>query len=120
MAERQRRNKDIAGYQILLLLANADSDFDSSEGKVIANFIAKKFPLGGNLETAMEEIATLSEEQYSLELQKLSEDFYADSTEQERYEFLQFAMDLVKADEEVVDEEDWMIGKLYQYWDITE
>jgi len=114
-----RRNKDVAGYLILNILAEIDGDFDPKEGQVIIEYVAKNFPLGGNLEHATEELSTTATEDYPLLLQNCAEDFYADSVEKERLELIDFALRLLKADNTVDAEEDWLINKLYQYWDIS-
>ena len=88
------------------------------EGHVISDYVAETFPLGGNLETAVEELSTTKREDYPLLFQKCAEDFYADSTEKERLEFIEFALQLIKADQTIEPDESWMLNKLYQYWDI--
>jgi uncharacterized tellurite resistance protein B-like protein len=113
-----RKNKDIAGYLILNILAEIDGDFNSAEGNIIADYVKESFPLGGNLENAMELLSTTNVEDYPILFQKCSEDFYADSTEKERIHFLEFALKLIKADDKVDQDESWMINKLYQYWDL--
>lgn len=113
-----RKNKDIAGFQILNILAEIDGDFNPAEGKVIVDYVVKNFPFGGNLEGALEEISTTKSEDYPILLQKCAEDFYADSNEKERLELIDFALKLLKADDKVDENEDWLINKLYQYWDI--
>ena len=114
-----RKNKDVAGYEILYILAMIDGEFDPREGQVIVDYIKEKFPLGGNLETAMEELSSTNQDDYPLLLQKCAEDFYADSNEKERLEFLKFALKMVNADEKIDSNEDWMINKLYHFWDIS-
>lgn len=113
-----RKNKDVAGFQILSILAEIDGDFDPREGKVIANYVAENFPLGGNLDSALEELSTTTNDDYTLLLQKCAEDFYLDSNEKERLEMINFALQLIKADEKVDDDENLLINNLYQYWDI--
>lgn len=114
-----RKNKDVAGFLILNILAEVDGDFDPTEGKVIVEYISHHFPLGGNLESALEELSTSTAEDYPILLQKCAEDFYVDSTEKERLELIDFAMKLIKADDKIDENEDWLINKLYQYWDIN-
>ena len=48
-----RKNKDIAGFQILNILAEVDGSFDPKEGQVIIDYIIQNFPFGGNLEEAV-------------------------------------------------------------------
>lgn len=113
-----RRNKDVAGFQILNILAEIDGEFDPKEGRIIIDYVAKNFPLGGNLEDALQQLSTTANDEYPLLLQKCAEDFYADSTEKERLELLDFALKLIKADDNIASEENTLINKLYQYWDI--
>ncbi len=115
-----RKNKDISGFQILNILAEIDGYFDPKEGSIIVDYVAKNFPFGGNLEDALEEISVTNQEDYSLLLQKCAEDFYADSTEKERLELIDFALKLIKADDKIDDREDLLIKDLYEYWDITD
>ena len=114
-----RKNKDVAGFQILNILAEVDGSFDPKEGQVIIDYIIQNFPFGGNLEEATEELSTTSTEYYPILLQKCSEDFYADSTEKERLELLDFALKLIKADDKIAEMENLMVNRLYQYWDIN-
>jgi uncharacterized tellurite resistance protein B-like protein len=114
-----RKNKDIAGFQILNILAEIDGDFDPKEGRVIIDYVGQNFPFGGNLEDALEELSITSHDNYPILLQKCAEDFYADSTEKERLELLDFAIKLIKADDKIDDEENLLVNKLYQYWDIN-
>lgn len=114
-----RKNKDIAGFQILNILAEVDGVFDASEGKVIIDYVSQNFPFGGNLESATEELSTTSEDDYPILLQKCAEDFYADSTDKERLELIDFAIKLIKADDKIDDQENLLLNKLYQYWDIV-
>jgi uncharacterized tellurite resistance protein B-like protein len=113
-----RKNKDIAGFQILNILAEVDGDFDPTEGKVIVEYVSHHFPLGGNLESALEELSTSKAEDYPILLQKCAEDFYADSTDSERLELIDFALKLIKADDKIAKEEDSLLNSLYQYWDL--
>jgi len=114
-----RKNKDIAGFQILNILAEVDGNFDPKEGEVIVDYIVKHFPLGGNLEAALEEISSTAKDDYRILLQRCAEDFYADSTEKERLELLDFAVKLIKADDNIDDEENLLVNRLYQYWDLN-
>ena len=117
-AEIKRRNKDIAGYLILNILAQIDGDFNPSEGSVIAAYVSESFPLGGNLENALEDLSSMNQSDYPLLFEKCAEDFYADSTEKERLHFIDFALKLIKADDKVDQEENWLLNKLYEYWDL--
>lgn len=114
-----KKNKDIAGFQILNILAEIDGDFDAKEGSVIIDYVGQNFPFGGNLEDALEELSITSHDDYPILLQTCAEDFYADSTEKERLELLDFAIKLIKADDKIDVKENLLVNKLYQYWDIN-
>lgn len=114
----KRINKDLAGYIILCVMAEADQNFEPREAEVIKEYILEHFPLGGNFDDAIELLGNTSQEDYPLLLQKCAEDFFVESVEKERYDFLQFAMSLIKADDKIDENENWMFNKLYQYWDI--
>ncbi|MFT4522159.1 MAG: putative tellurite resistance protein B-like protein [Bacteroidia bacterium] len=111
-------NKDVAGYEILCMLAEVDGDFDPREGKVIVSYITKHFPLGGNLDLATERLSLVDPNQYSNRLAELAANFYNESSEKERTDFLRFAMKLVRADKEVAEEENMLVTKLFEAWDI--
>ncbi|MCC6721858.1 MAG: TerB family tellurite resistance protein [Bacteroidia bacterium] len=111
-----KHNKDICGYQLLCMLSQSDGFFAPEEGNIIVDYILKNFPLGGNLENALEEISTLTEKDYMFFYEKVANDFFDESTHKERTEFLRFAMKLINADEKVVREEDTMISKLFDWW----
>jgi uncharacterized tellurite resistance protein B-like protein len=51
-------------------------------------------------------------------MKKAAEAFYRESTPKERLDFIRFALKLIKADEKVAREEDKMITKLFEWWDI--
>ncbi|MFT5724623.1 MAG: putative tellurite resistance protein B-like protein [Bacteroidia bacterium] len=111
-------NKDISGYLILSILAESDGNFDAREGSVIVGYIQKNFPLGGNLERATEELSLLTSSDHESRLIELAQDFYGESTSEERTQFLRFAMLLVRADDEIADEENTLITRLFEAWDI--
>ena len=111
-------NKDISGFQLLMLLSQADGEFDAEEGKIIVDYIENNFPLGGNLDQATEEISSLKQEDYMEHFEKIAHNFLEESTEKERLDFLKFAMKLINADEKVAREEDKLISRLFVWWAI--
>jgi uncharacterized tellurite resistance protein B-like protein len=118
MNQNKRRNKDIAGYEILCILARIDGEFDPREGTVITDYMKENFPLGGNFDFALERLSALDAEDFEKHMLDCATDFYADSTEEERTTFLRFAMNLIRADEKVAKEEDLLITRLFEAWDV--
>ena len=111
-------NKDIAGFQLLSMLSQIDGEFKPEEGKVITDYINFNFPFGANLDEALEDISSLTEENFLPHFEKIANDFLEESTEKERIEFLKFAMKLIHADEKVATEEDTMVSRLFNWWGI--
>lgn len=111
-------NKDIAGFHILSILSETDGDFNPAEGMVIVDYLQKQFPLGGNFDDEIEILSTLNREDYAAHLKRAAEAFYTESTAKERLDFIRFALQLIKADEKVAREEDKMISRLFEWWDI--
>lgn len=111
-------NKDVAGYLMLLILAEADGTFDRREGSVVVDYIRDTFPLGGNLDEATEYMSSLNHDEMEDAFLKAAQDFYVDSTKSERTDFLRFSMKLVRADNEVNDEESTLVTKLFEAWDV--
>jgi uncharacterized tellurite resistance protein B-like protein len=111
-------NKDITGYLILSILAESDGDFDAREGTVIVDYIKEHFPLGGTLERAAEQLSSWDTANYETKLVELAQDFYRESSPEERTGFLRFAMKLVRADDQIAAEENILITKLFEAWDI--
>ena len=113
-----KKTKAIAGYQILLMLSNADGEIDPREGSMIAEYIGGKFPLGSNLDDALDEMIMTNPDDYPAFLYDLAADFYADSSDDERKDFIKFALELVKVDEHLAREENTLISKLFEAWDL--
>jgi uncharacterized tellurite resistance protein B-like protein len=111
-------NKDIAGFHILSILSETDGDFNSKEGLVIVDYLQNNFPLGGNFDDEIEVLSTLKKEEYQFHLRRAAEAFYRESTPKERIDFLKFALKLIKADEVVAREENAMISRLFEWWDV--
>lgn len=109
-------NKDISGYQLLSMLSQVDGEFKPEEGKIIVDYIIKKFPIGSNFDEALEELSSLEEKDFMPHFEKVANDFLEESTEKERIDFLKFAMNLINADEKVAREEDTMVSRLFKWW----
>jgi len=112
-------NKAVAGYHILMILSELDGDFAGSEGIVIVKYLKDNFPFHTNMDDAVEFLSTLPRDKYLEHFRKAAEDFFSDSTEHERSDFLKFAISLVKADAEITRDENQYIDILCDCWDIN-
>lgn len=113
----EKMNKVMAGYHMLMILSQVDGEFDHSEGKVIINYLKEAFPFRVNLDGEMDIISTLPTEDYFIHFNNAMNDFYEDSTQQERLDFLNFAVKLVKADKKITPEENKFLKELFFAWD---
>lgn len=111
-----RVNKTIAGYHLLMLLSAVDHKFFVNEDGVIREYLVQEFPLNVDLDRQMEQISSLHPEQWEGHFRKMMDDFYDDSTEEERNNLLQFAIHLTKADNVITKEENYYLNMLFDAW----
>ncbi len=112
-----KMNKVMAGYHMLMILSQVDGDFDKTEGKVIVNYLQDAFPYRFNLDHEMEILSSLPKEDYFLHFNNAMNDFYEDSTAEERTSFLNFAVKMVKADKKITVEENKYLKELFFAWE---
>lgn len=112
-------NKAVSGYHMLMLLSEIDGEFSGPEGLVIVKYLKENFPFYINMDNEVEILSTLQREDYMDHFRKAAEDFFSDSTEHERSDFLKFAIKLVKADEQITRDENKYIDLLCDSWDIN-
>ena len=117
MEKTRRLNKSEAGYHLLQLLSAVDGKFTLEEDLVIRKYLVENYPFHVSLDGAIEHLSALHADDYVLYFQKCMDDFYSDSTRKERIEFLDFATQLVKADNEVTGKENTFLKMLFNSWD---
>ncbi len=115
----RRYNKTIAGYHILMILSALDFEFHIEEEKIIREYLFQEFPFQVDLDREMEVISSLRHDEWLAHMTKCIDDFYADSTEEERNNFLKFAVYLVKADQEITESENEYLKLLFDAWDFA-
>jgi uncharacterized tellurite resistance protein B-like protein len=103
----------IAGYRMLMILAQVDGHVDEEEREVIRQYLNEKFPF--QLNPDQESNAIFKEED---EFMTAAMDFYQSASTEEQTEFLQFAFDLIKADYKITSEENKYINLLYDVWQL--
>jgi uncharacterized tellurite resistance protein B-like protein len=113
----RKMNKAIAGYHMLMLLSNVDGDFTPDEGALIVDYLSETFPFRVNLDNEIEFISKLKREDYLPHFAKAMDDFYQDSTEHERADFISFAVKMVKADNKITPTENIFLEQLLDGWD---
>lgn len=113
----RKMNKAMAGYHMLMLLSNSDGDVSAAEGNLIIAYLRETFPFRVNLDNEMDFISKLNREDYLPHFTKSMDDFYQDSTPDERADFVNFAVNLVSADKNITKEENIFLNELLNGWD---
>ncbi len=112
-----KMNKVMAGYHMLMILSKVDGDFDATEGKVVVNYLKDVFPFRVDLDREMAILSALPLEDYFMHFNNCMNDFYEDSIPQERVDFLNFAVKMVKADKKITPEENKYLKELFFAWE---
>ncbi len=113
---KNRNNKTIAGYHILMILSAVDRRFSIEEDLIIKEYLQKEFPFDISLDKQMETISSLTYDEYESHFMHMMDDFYSDSTLEERNSMLDFAVKLVKADSIITKEENKYLQILFDTW----
>ena len=107
-------NKTIAGYHLLMILSAVDFRISGREDMVIRAYLVDEFPINVNLDHQMEVISLLKPEEWEAHYRKCMDDFYDDSTEEERKKLIGFALELAKADNVITKEENHYLDLLFE------
>lgn len=107
----------MAGYHMLMILSQVDGDFDVAEGKIIVKYLKDSFPFRVDLDNEVSVLSALPKEDYFIHFNNAMNDFYEDSTSQERVDFLNFAVKIVKADKKITAEENKYLKELFFAWE---
>jgi hypothetical protein len=113
----QRLNKTIAGYHLLMILSAVDFRISGEEDMVIREYLVREFPFHINLDKQMEVISRLRPDEWEQHFLRIMDDFYDDATEEERKNFIRFAIKLVKADNVITKEENYYLNLLFEHWE---
>jgi uncharacterized tellurite resistance protein B-like protein len=112
-------DKSMSGYHMLFILSEVDGNFDAAEKKVVEQYIKENHPSLIDLEEQNRTLNALPKELYMEHFEKVANDFYWQSTPEERNNFVNFAFKLVKADHKISKEENIYIDALYNFWDLS-
>jgi uncharacterized tellurite resistance protein B-like protein len=112
-----RMNKTMAGYHILMILSAVDYRFSVHEDVVIRDYLVHEFPFQVSLDREMAIISNLKQDEWEQHYEKAIDDFYDDSTQEERMKLLDFAIQLCKADNVITKSENHFLNKLFEAWE---
>lgn len=101
----KKSNKTIAGYHLLMILSTVNQDFDSRADNIVREFLSQESPFPMNLDNELEEIIQLEQTELKEHFTAKVNDFYDDSTPEERKDFIALVKSLIRADHEITCEE---------------
>jgi len=110
-------NKVMAGYHMLVILSHVDGKEDASERKVLLKYLQDSMPNRLDIDHEKDVLSHLPKEDYFLHFNNAMNDFYEDSTERERIDFLNFAVKMVMADKKLTKDENKYLKELYFAWE---
>ena len=110
-------NKTIAGYHLLMILSAVDYRMPSSGDTIIRRYLAQEFPIRVNLDREMARISGLHPSDWEGHFMRAADDFFDDATEEERLSFLDFAIQLAKADNVITHAENHYLNILFEQWE---
>lgn len=99
-----------------MILTHADGKFAKEEGDVIIEYLTETFPFRVEIDEEVHFLSMLARDKYMEHFRKAMNDFYEDTTPEERDEFLKFAVNLVKADHVIAEEENIFLKELFDNW----
>jgi hypothetical protein len=111
-----RLNKTIAGYHLLMILSAVDFQINAAKDMFIRDYLVQEFPFRVNLDREMAIISNLKPEEWEKHFLKMMDDFYDDSTEEERTSLLRFALKITSADNIITKEENHFLNLLFEAW----
>ncbi len=118
--EDRKLTKAEAGYQMLQILSAVDGEFSADEDIVIRKFLVDYALTDYQMEEETDVVSMIAPEDYILYFHKAMDDFYEDSTQDDRTKFLDFAVQLVKADNKITRDENIFLNELFAAWEPEE
>jgi hypothetical protein len=115
--EERKLSKAEAGYQMLQILSAVDGEFSADADIVIRKFLVDYALTDYQMEEETEVVSMIAPEDYILYFHKAMDDFYEDSTPEDRVRFLDFAVKLVKADNRITRDENIFLNELFDAWE---
>lgn len=113
----RRMNKTMAGYHLLMILSAVDFKLHIEEEKIIREYLFQEFPFRVDLDNEIHTLAMLHHDEWKAHFIKCLDDFSDEATEEEKHNFLKFALYLTKADEVITKEENEYLDLMFEAWD---
>lgn len=111
-----KMNQAIAGYHILMILSMVDDAFSPREDRLIADYLKENFPFRIELDREIAILSELEKDRYMIHFREVMDDFYEDSTPEERNRLMELAIKLIKADRQINPQESIFLDELFNEW----
>lgn len=111
-------NRTESSFHLLVTLSLSDGSSSQAEMEVILEFLENAFP--GKIDLIKEQafLKALPSEEMESHFEEVAARFYSISSAEDRNKVLDFAMKVVMADNIMQPEENYLINRLYDAWDI--
>jgi uncharacterized tellurite resistance protein B-like protein len=113
----KKMNKVIAGFHMLMIISHSDGEFSPEEGLEIVEYMSESFPFDVALDNEIDFLSKLRPDDYFNHFTRAMNDFYLDSNEKERIQFLDKAVKIVMADKKITKEENIFLMEIFNAWD---
>lgn len=112
-------NRTQSGFHILGILSLADGNSSHEEMSVITEFLETSF--SGRIDLIREQafLKALPRSEYETHFAEVAAHFYSLSSQEDRNLVVNFAMQVVLADQSVKSEENKFVNLLYDSWDLA-
>ncbi len=114
-----KMNRTESGFHLLIMLSLSDGNSSKPETDVILDFLDNAF--SGKIDLIKEQafMKALPWDEFQNHFDEVAAHFYSISEPEDRYKLLDFAMKVVMADHEMKPEENELVNRLYDDWDIA-
>ena len=100
-----------------MILSAVDGRFNGQEDEVINQYLVEQKLSLPALESEVEVLSTLPQEDYPIHFNNAMNAFYMDSSADERNHFLDLAVRLVIADQKITPRENLFLDELFNAWE---
>lgn len=110
-------SRPVAGYHMLMILSAVDGKFNGKEDRIIREYMEELQAGAINYDHELAIISSIDEIDYAVHFNNAMNDFYVQSSREERNHFLDLATRLVVADKEISPKENLFLKELYFAWE---
>ena len=113
----KRFSKTVAGYHMLMILSAVDGQTNDAELEVIKMYMAEHFDDDIDFDQETEVVRNINQSDYPIHFNDAMNSFYMESSAADRNHFLDFAVKLVVADNNISPRENLFLNELFNAWE---